>query len=248
MLSVWSGFVAVYWREMRLLRSRFVRHLASTAVMPMLYLLAFGAAMGGHSPVLGHSYQEFLVPGLIAMTAMTKSYGIATEINVARFYDHVFDEFQAAPIPNLAYVLGEVCAGVTRALLGAAVVLAIAFAFSIRVRVDLLSLAAVILDAWVFASLGVLLAMIVKSHADQAMLSSFVITPMSFLGGTLFPVANLPDWAQVLVYLLPLTHAADAIRASALGLPPVPAGFAVLAGAAALLFALALSSVGRARD
>ncbi|MDR1934447.1 MAG: ABC transporter permease [Candidatus Accumulibacter sp.] len=244
----WNGFVAVYLRETRLLRRRFFRHLASMMVPPLLYLVAFGTAMGSHSPLPGRSYLEFLLPGLVAMTSMTQAYGIAGEINVARFYLHVFEEFQASPIGSAAYVLGEVCAGVTRAALGVAAILAIAFVFSIGVRVDACLLLAAALNAAAFASLGVFLAMIVKSHADQALLVSFVITPMSFLGGTLFPVENLPGWAQTLVYLLPLTHAADALRRASLGLPADPANFALLAAATALFFILALSSVDHARD
>jgi ABC-type polysaccharide/polyol phosphate export permease len=160
----------------------------------------------------------------------------------------VFEEFQAAPIPNAAYVLGEVCAGITRAALGVAVILAIALAFSISVRVDAVFLLAGTLNATAFASLGVLLAMIVKSHADQSLLVSFVITPMSFLGGTLFPVESLPVWAQHLVHLLPLTHAANAIRGAALGLPIQVEDFVILGGVGAVFFVLALNCVGRARD
>ena len=251
MLSVkntWNGFLAVYLREMRLLRQRFLRHLSSMMVLPLLYLVAFGTAMGGHSPLPGHSYLEFLIPGLVAMTCMTQAYGIAGEINVARFYLHVFEEFQAAPIPNFAYVLGEVCAGITRAALGVVVILVAALVFSIGVRIDACFLVAAAMNAFTFASLGVLMAMVVKSHADQSLLSTFVITPMSFLGGTLFPVQNLPDWGQFLVHLLPLTHAADAIRNASLGLPAQWTDFAVLAGAGVVFFVLALTSVSRARD
>jgi len=217
-------------------------------VLPLLYLVAFGTAMAGHSPLAGHSYLEFLIPGLVAMTCMTQSYGIATEINVARFYLHVFEEFQAAPIPNAAYVLGEVCAAMTRAALGVAVILSIALLYSVKVRVDAFFLLAAMLNAFVFAALGVIMAMLVKSHADQSLLTTFVITPMSFLGGTLFPVESLPGWAQHLVYLLPLTHASNAIRGAALGLPPQLTDFAVLAAISALFFAVALACVGRARD
>jgi Nod factor-specific ABC transporter NodJ protein len=248
MLNGWNGFAAVYLREMRLLRRRFFRHVASMMVLPLLYLVAFGTALGAHSPLSGRGYLEFLIPGLAAMISMTQAYGIASEINVARFYLHVFEEFQAAPISNAAYVLGEVCAGITRAALGIAAILAVAFLFSVAIRVDALFLLAAALNAAAFASLGVFLAMVVKSHADQSLLVSFVITPMSFLGGTLFPVDSLPEWARRLVHLLPLTHASEAIRNAALGLPPRPEGFVLLAGAAALCFVLALSSVGRARD
>ena len=58
--------------------------------------------------------------------------------------------------------------------------------------------------------------MLVKSHADQSLLTSFVITPMAFLGGTFFPLSSFPGWAQTLIGLLPLTHAAHAIRSGSL--------------------------------
>lgn len=246
--NAWNGFLAVYLREMRLLRQRFWRQLASMMVMPLLYLVAFGTAMGAHSPLPGHSYFEFLIPGLVAMTCMSQAYGIAGEINVARFYLRVFEEFQAAPIPSAVYVLGEVCSGMTRAALGVGVILIIAWLFSAGIRVDALFLLANALNAFAFASLGVLMAMVVKSHADQSMLTTFVITPMSFLGGTLFPVGNLPVWAQYLVHLLPLTHASNAVRNAALGMPAHRGDFAVLAGIGAVFFVLALLSVSRARD
>ena len=248
MIASLRGTGAVYLREMLILKHRFFRHLSSIMVLPFLYLVAFGAAMGESAPVAGRSYLEFLLPGLIAMTCMTQSYGIATEINIARFYLHVFEEFQAAPISNAAHVLGEVLSGMTRAALGVAVILLMGLAFSVRLRVGPYFLLAAALNAWAFASLCVLLAMLVKSHADQSMVASFIITPMSFLGGTLFPLERLPEWAQTLLSLLPLTHASHAIRADALGLPPEPMDFIILAGAGALLFFLALRSVGQARD
>ncbi|MBW2010022.1 MAG: ABC transporter permease, partial [Deltaproteobacteria bacterium] len=77
---------------------------------------------------------------------------------------------------------------------------------------------------------AVCLAMLVKSHADQAMLNSFVITPMAFLGGTFFPIEHLPGWAQKILCLLPLTHAAEAIRTSSFGATPKLLDYLILIG------------------
>ena len=242
------GITAVYLREMLILRRRFKRQLAGMAVSPLLYLIAFGYAMGHAVRLDGHTYLEFLIPGLIAMSSMTQSFGIATDINVARFYWFIFEEFQAAPIGNFAYVAGEVLAGMTRALLSVAVILLLALPFGAKLHLGPLFWIAVLLNSFVFASLAVGLAMRVKSHADQALLTSFVITPMAFLGGTFFPVDRLPAWAGKLLAFLPLTHASGAIRAVALGEAPAPMAYVLLLVLGLLCFWMALGSVNKARD
>ena len=242
------GMIAVYLREILILKRRLKRQLASMAVSPLLYLVAFGYAMGDTVVIDGHSYLEFLIPGLVAMSSMIQSFGIATDINVARFYWYIFEEFQAAPISNLAYVSGEVLAGMTRALMGILVILILGLPFGVILHYGTLFWLAVVLNSFVFASLAVALAMLVKSHADQSLLTSFVITPMAFLGGTFFPLERLPVWAQKILYVLPLTHASSAIRNVALGTTPDWRGYVVLAVAGVVFFALALGTVNKARD
>ncbi len=242
------GWNAVYHRELLIMKRRFWRMLASMAVSPMLYLIAFGYAMGGHVQVQGYSYTEFLIPGLVAMSSMTQSFGIASEINIARFYWHIFEEFQAAPISNMAYVAGEVLAGMTRALMSVGVIILLGAAFGVILSYNLLFWAAILLNSFVFASLAVALAMLVKSHADQAMINSFVIIPMAFLGGTFFPVERLPVWAQKLLFLLPLTHAAKSIRAAAFGHPPALSSYAFLSAFGLAFFLAAFWCVNKARD
>jgi ABC-2 type transport system permease protein len=242
------AMTAVYLREMLILKRRFKRQLAGMSVSPLLYLIAFGYAMGNTVQMNGHTYLEFLIPGLIAMNSMTQSFGIATDINVARFYWFIFEEFQAAPISNFAYVSGEVLAGMTRGLISIGVILTLALPFGVVIHCAPLFWLAALLNAFVFASLAVALAMLVKSHADQSLLSSFVITPMAFLGGTFFPLERLPLWAQKILFLLPLTHASNAIRAVALGNTPKWHAFVVLPLTGIVFFTLALHSVNHARD
>lgn len=242
------GWTAIYFREMLILRRRLSKLISTWSVSPLLYLLVFGYAMGKGINVQGHSYIEFLLPGLIAMASMTQAFAISSDINIARFYWHVFEEFQAAPISNAAFVLGEVLAGLTRALLAGGVILILGAFFGIILSYNLFFWSAFLLNSFFFASLAVGLAMLVKSHADQAMLNSFIITPMAFLGGTFFPVDNLPGWAQNLLYLLPLTHASQAIRTCAFGGIPKFSDYLLLAGIGSLTFLFAMLCVNRARD
>jgi Nod factor-specific ABC transporter NodJ protein len=241
------GCLAIYRREMLILRKKFFRQLASMSVAPTLYLIAFGLGMGQGYQVQGRSYLEFLIPGLVAMTSMTQAFAIASEINIARFYWRIFEEFQAAPIRNIAYVTGEVLAGMTRALLSVVVILFIGLLCGITLSYNLYFWLAVLLNSGLFASMAVGLAMVVKSHADQALLTNFFITPMAFLGGTFFPVDRMPPWAQEILHFLPLTHAAAAIRSAAFGLAVDESSYFMLAFLGVLLFVLAFLSVSRAK-
>ena len=243
-----SGMLAIYQRELLILRKRFFRQLASMSVGPLLYLVAFGLGMGQGLMVDSHSYLEFLIPGLVAMSSMIQAFAIGSEINIARFYWHIFEEFQAAPIGNISYVTGEVLAGITRALFSVSIVLSIAALSGIVLSYNFYFWLAVTLNSFIFASLAVGLAMLVKSHADQVLLTNFFITPMAFLGGTFFPVNRMPEWVQHILSFLPLTHAAKAIRAAAFGDPPPFSSYFLLATIGAALFVLAFYSVNRARE
>jgi len=242
------SLLAVYYREMLIMRRRLTRLIPSWSVSPLLYLIAFGYAMGKNVAIDGHSYMEFLIPGLIAMNSMTQSFAIASEINIARFYWHIFEEIQAAPVSDFSYVAGEVLAGMTRALLSTCVILILGLLFGVVLSCNLMFWLGVLLNSFVFASLAVGLAMLVKSHGDQVLLTSFVITPMAFLGGTFFPLENFPSWGQTLIHLLPLTHAAKAIRAASLGSTPPLFSYTVLAVTGSIFFAISVLCVKRAKD
>lgn len=242
------GWDAVYYRELLILKRRFPKMLVSISVSPLLYLLAFSYAMGNQVRIEGHTYLEFLIPGLVAMSSMTRAFAIGSEINVARFYWHIFEEFQAAPICEIAYVLGEVLAGITRAFLSVGVILILGLLFGVVLSCNYLFWIAIFLNSFVFSSLAVGLAMVVKSHADQAMLTNFVITPMAFLGGTFFPVARLPLWAQKVLFYLPLTHASKAIREASYGNLPDVFSYLLLAFIGCFFIFMSIYCVKTARE
>jgi Nod factor-specific ABC transporter NodJ protein len=242
------GCLAIYYREMLILKKKLFRQLASMCVAPLLYLIAFGLGMGRDVQVHGRPYLDFLIPGLVAMSSMTQSYAIASEINIARFYWRIFEEFQAAPLRNIAYVTGEVMAGITRALLSVVMILLIGLLSGVSLSYNLHFWMAMILNSFVFSSLAVCMAMVVKSHADQALLTNFFITPMAFLGGTFFPVDRMPQWGQGVLQALPLTHAARAIRSAAFGQPPQFLSYALLVSLGLILFVLAFYLVNKAKE
>jgi len=242
------GWFAVYYREILILKRKFIKQTASMAVAPLLYLIAFGFGLGKGVTIDTKDYIDFLIPGLIAMSSMTQAFAIASEINIARFYWHIFEEFQAAPIQNIAYVTGEVFAGITRSLLSVIIIILLGLMFHVSLSYNLLFWLAIILNSFVFASIAVCSAMLVKSHADQALVNNFIITPMAFLSGTFFPINNMPLWAQRVLDLAPLTHASKAIRASAFSQTPPIFSYVILTGLGLCFFIIALYCVKKAKN
>jgi len=227
----------VLWREVVVLRRRLGRTLASYAISPLLFLVAFGWGMGRGMRVEGVDYLHFMLPGLVALSSMSHSFGISTDLNIARFYWMTFEELQTAPVPSLSLALGEVLAGTLRGLLAAGVIILLGAAFGVRLDLAMWFLWSVFLNAFLFASAGVIAAMVVRSHADQAMLNTFVIVPMAFLCGTFFSLERLPSWARLAIQTLPLTHTTACIRAAALGWT-LPMGSLTIATAWALCLLL----------
>jgi ABC-type multidrug transport system permease subunit len=107
----------VLWSDLLILRSRSGRYLITTTISPLLYLVAFGWGLGRGMSVNGTSYLQFVVPGIIALTAMTASFnGAGTRLNVDRLYFRSFDECLMAPISLLSLLLGKALIGVVRGL------------------------------------------------------------------------------------------------------------------------------------
>jgi ABC-type multidrug transport system permease subunit len=193
-------------------------------------------------------YGAFILPGLVAMSAMVNSFSLSTEINVARFYWKTFDEIRTAPVPDWAYVTGEIISGMIRGFLAACIVIVMGLLFRVPIRLSPSLFLSVLLTTVVFAALAISTASLAKSHADQGMLNSFVITPMAFLCGTFFPVEAYPAWFQWLVQIMPLTPASHVVRAAAAGRPWPPIPLIYLTALAGLFVWAAILMIRRTKD
>ncbi len=241
-------FLGVVLREILVLEKRIVKQLASMAVSPFLYLIAFGLGVGKDVRVNGMPYMEFLIPGLVTMNAMFHSYAIAVEINISRFYMGVFDEFQVSPLSTLGFVSAEALVGTLRAFIATLLVIAIGYISKVKLHYGLVFWSGVLVTSLLFSFLAIIIAMVVRSHADQALFSSFVITPMAFLGGTFFPISAMPKVVQKVLLLIPLTHSSRIIRKGAYGMGMDWRSLMVLVAESVFLFFLALEVTKRAKD
>jgi ABC-type polysaccharide/polyol phosphate export permease len=240
------GARAIYLRETLLLRRKLVKTLLASAVSPALFLIAFGYGVGRGAQVGGVDYLTFLLPGLLTMSSMNQAYGIATEINISRFYFKVFEEYLLAPLPRWEIILGETWYGITKGLIPVLIIAGYSLIGGVALRFGVLFVAALLLHLAVFALLGFIAALSVKSHSDQATINAFLITPMMFLSGTFFPVEQMPQAIRIVAGLFPLTYSTRLIRATL-----TPAGaidyslFPILIGMLVVLFLIATRIVDR---
>jgi len=238
----WTGSqdaYAILWSDLTILKRRIGRYLITTLVSPLLYLAAFGWGLGRGIDMNGTSYLEFVVPGIIALTAMTTSFnGSATRLNVDRLYFHSFDECLMAPVGLLSLLTGKALIGVARGLVGSFAFIGAAMIIAPQMNLSILFIVLLILTCITFSLLGVLAALLAKSHQDLATFSSLILLPMTFLGGTFFSLNQVPTGLKMALYALPLTHSSLCLRAATLGQPmPWPSFFALVCFAAVFFLA-----------
>ncbi len=208
----------VVWVDLRFLRRNLGKTMALTLIAPVLYLLAFGYGLGRGTIIEGYTYLDFVVPGIIALTAMTTAFNTSgLKLHVDRLFYKCFDETLMAPVSAFSIIVGKAIIGVVRGLLSSAALLAVALLFSPLPAMNMLFPLSLVLTCFVFSFLGVTVAFLAKTHQDMTLFMSLVILPMSFLSGTFFSLNQIPAALSIALYLSPLTHACMCLRASALG-------------------------------
>jgi len=216
-----DGVRAVLYREIQVMRTRIRRSIVASMVSPALFLVAFGYGLGRGQSFDGVNYLEFLFPGLLAMSTVNACYGIGTDINIARFYFRVFDEYLIAPVPRWHLPVGEMLYGILRGMIPVAIFFLYAWLVGLEVAVTPLFFMVLLLHMGVFSLLGFIVALAVRNHGDQSSIATFLITPMIFLSGVFFPVEKAPAFLQYVVSVFPLFHSVSLMRAMLCGTPVV---------------------------
>lgn len=243
MIQIW----AVYLRSMLIYKKRFIPTLMAIILSPLLYTIAFGWGLGENLKVEGISYLQFMLPGLIALSGMTQSFSIAVELNLSRFLSKIFEEYLISPATSLQIVTGYVLTGMTKGLISFLFILGAAYICGFPPS-GVFIVIPVVLNIFLFSSLGVFIALIITNHRDMSHFNTFIIIPMSFLAGTFFSLKKLPLLLQYITKVIPLTHSSLTIRASFLGEGISYLSLAVLALYGCLFFGLAVYMVNRSID
>lgn len=218
--------------------------LVPPAITMTLYFLIFGKLIGPRiGPMDGIGYIDYIVPGLVMMSVIQNAYGnVSSSFFGAKFGRHI-EELLVSPMPEWVVLTGYVAGGVLRGLMVGAIVLAISLLFTrIAVPHPFVTLTTVLLGAAIFSLAGFINAVYARKFDDVAIVPTFVLTPLTYLGGVFYSVTLLPSWAQTITHANPIFYIVNAFRHGLLGVSDVPLwiAYALMLGFVFALGALAL--------
>lgn len=230
---------------------RFLRIWVQTLVPPAitisLYFVIFGSLIGSRIGEMGgFDYMSFIVPGLIMMSVITNSYSnVASSFFSAKWQRNV-EEMLVAPVPNWVIVAGYVGGGMARGILvGLIVTLVALFFVDIHIHNIWVVIATVSLTSATFALGGLINAIFAGSFDDISIIPTFILTPLTYLGGVFYSISLLPEFWQGVSQINPIVYMVNAFRYGFLGISDVSltVAFGVLSVFIVTLFTIAMTLI-----
>jgi ABC-2 type transport system permease protein len=226
----WIGFYTLCRKEM----GRFLRIWRETLIPPaitmVLYFVIFGHLVGSQiSPIHGLPYMQYIAPGLVMMTVISSSFAnTINSIYLLRFQKSI-EEILVSPMPNALILLGFTFGGVIRGLtIGSIVMLVSLLLTKLVVQHVFLMLLTVFLTAALFSLIGFLFGLYVKNFDEISVFPTFVLTPLTYLGGVFYSINMLSPFWQKVSLLNPILYLVNAFRYSLLGVTDIPIFSALL--------------------
>ena len=196
----WVAYLTITRREILRFSRIWVQTIIPPVVMVALYFVIFGNLIGQRIGEMdGMMYVDFIMPGLVMMSIITNSYtNVVSSFYGAKYSRHI-EEMQIAPVPNIIILLGFVSGGVIRGLsVGIAVTLVSLLFTEFSIYNPLVVLVVALLTSCLFALAGLINAIFANSFDDITIIPTFVLTPLTYLGGIFYSIKLLPEfWQQV---------------------------------------------------
>ncbi len=212
--SFWIAYLTIARKEIR----RFMRIWVQTIIPPVvtvaLYFIIFGNLIGQRIGEMdGMVYVDFIMPGLVMMSIITNSYAnVVSSFYGAKYSRHI-EEMQIAPVPNLVILLGFVTGGVARGLcVGVAVTLVSLLFTEFSVHNPIVVLLVALLTSCLFALAGLINGIYANSFDDISIIPTFVLTPLTYLGGIFYSIKLLPELWQNLSLINPILYMVNSFR------------------------------------
>lgn len=221
-MSEIEGIYAVWLREAKIyIREK--ERLISSIISPLLWIFGFGAGLGSTVEIEGYNYQVFIYPGIMVMTVLFTSlfYGIYI------IWDRKLDflkEVLVAPVSRASVFAGKMLGGATDAMVQAVILLVIGIFLDIPFTplIVIESVLMLLLISIGMVSIGLVIGANLKSPEGFNLVIGFVMWPMFFFSGALFPVSDLAPWLTAITYINPLTYGVDALRGIILNINQFP--------------------------
>jgi len=224
-MSEIKGIYALWYRETKVfLRER--SRVISSIINPLLWLLIIGGGLGSAVSFSGINYQTFIYPGILIQTALFSSVFFGVYIVWDKKIDFM-KEVLVAPMKRTSIFVGKILGGSTDTLLQVLILFVIGFLFMIGGIMPglkltpfsvLVSLAFLLVTTVGLVSIGLILGSQMESPEGFQLIISFLVFPLFFLSGALFPITNLPGWLAPFILANPVTYAVDGIRGVMMGI------------------------------
>ena len=226
----WVGLKTIVRKEIVRVVRIWIQTVVPPAIMMTLYFIIFGNLIGRRIGVMdGFDYMQYIAPGLIMMSVITNSYGnVVSSFFGAKFGRHI-EEMLVSPMSNATVIIGHVAGGVMRGLLVGMLVTVVALFFTkLDVAHPFITFSIVILSSTVFALAGFINAVFAKKFDDISIVPTFVLTPLTYLGGVFYSISLLPEFWQKISLANPIIYMVNAFRYGILGVSDISIAYAYL--------------------
>jgi ABC-2 type transport system permease protein len=227
---------------------RFIRIWLQTVLPPAittaLYFVIFGNLIGSQiSDIDGYSYMDYIVPGLILMAVITNSYAnVVSSFYLSKFQKSI-EELLVSPVPNYLILSGYIAGGVARGIVVGIVVTLVAMCFSeIKIYSFFMSFSVLVLTAILFSIAGFINAIYANSFDDITIIPTFVLTPLTYLGGIFYSIDMLPEFWQNVSLVNPILYMVNSFRYGLLGISDtdISTAISIIIAFIVVLFSFAL--------
>ncbi len=226
----WVALKTLVRKEIIRVARIWIQTIVPPAITMTLYFIIFGNLIGKRIGVMGgFDYMQYIAPGLIMMSVITNSYGNVVSSFFGAKYGKHLEEMLVSPMSNATIIIGHVAGGVIRGLMVGTLVTIIALGFtSLTIEHPLITFSMILLASIVFALLGFVNAVFAKKFDDISIIPTFVLTPLTYLGGVFYSISLLPEFWQRVSLGNPILYMVNAFRYGILGVSDISIGYAYL--------------------
>ena len=226
----WIGYKTIVRKEVVRILRIWLQTVVPPAITMTLYFIIFGNLIGSRiGDMGGFDYMQFIVPGLVMMAVITSSYGnMVSSFFGAKFGRHI-EELLISPLPNWVILAGYVTGALARGVMVGTVVMAISLFFTrVEIQYPLIMVSVLLLTSIVFAMAGMVNAIFATKFDDITIVPTFILTPLTYLGGVFYSVSMLPPLWQKLSTINPILYMVNGFRYGILGVSDVGIGMTYL--------------------